>query len=138
MSELREKIEEIISLTAGIGLCSSSEIADRILNDPIEDIEWVGECDKCKGEGEYMLSYPRPGGNPGYQNRTCEACNGTGKITRPATIEEVMEKVPLMLIALSEYSKMSSCDKTDCKKCQKMKEFPTINNGRLRIKERKE
>ena len=48
----------------------------------ISGIEWVGECDTCTNWCR-DITKPIP----------CHKCNGTGTITRPATIEEVLEIV---------------------------------------------
>ena len=59
-------------------------------SDLTKGIEWVsGKCTTCEGEGrvEHGVSYAGKGYIP------CKNCNGTGTITRPATIEEVVEQV---------------------------------------------
>ena len=65
MDELREKIRAIV-----------------------KDMKWVGECDNppCdKGRVWHVQSVTAT------IPMDCPKCNGTGTITRPATIEEVMQ-----------------------------------------------
>lgn len=94
MSELREKISKILS--GAIPLTKYSEITnfgrkaltDKILglfSDSIKEVQWVGECPDCKGNGEKyeMIAVDD------YKDHICPQCNGTGKVTRQATIEEV-------------------------------------------------
>ena len=45
-----------------------------------KDIEWVGEC-LCTDTNSWVSELP------------CPNCNGTGSLTRPATLEEVNELV---------------------------------------------
>lgn len=112
MDELEEKIMKILDDVYSDGAAmvhpDIRRKAGLILNlfsDLIKDIEWVGECDHC--DNGWVLD--RVGNE-------CLKCNAIGKITRPATIEEVLEHSSLHFKSVRASGL-------------------TINNGRLRIKE---
>lgn len=84
--------------------------------DNIKDIEWVGEC-PCE-----MIKFV-----PDGQGK-CRTCGGD-RITRPATLEEVIEKA-VELISITE----DSLRNTEIWKAKFLKAL-TINDGTLRIKE---
>jgi hypothetical protein len=65
----------------------------------IEGIEWTRHCGECGGEGE-------------MNDIMCEVCNGTGTITRQATMAECLEASKVAI-------RLSFC----------------INGGTLRLKE---
>lgn len=84
-------------------------------------IEWVGECDRCYGAKKF-----REASKPPHIVSDCPKCNGTGTITRPATLEEVLEKLPKIIEKLSWfYDNNYYHDKLAL----------IINNGTLRVKE---
>ena len=60
-------------------------------------IVWEGECPHCKGGliSPFSLDIK----NKAIKKESCHKCNGTGKLTRNATLEEVVE-VCTKLIAL--------------------------------------
>ena len=96
------------------------DIIEAKHSDLIKNIEWVGECESCRGRG----------GEVNFKHSNlCPKCNGIGKITRPATIEEVLGNVPLMLDIMQVlYKELPNIKAT-------VEQALTINNGRLRIKE---
>ena len=79
-------------------------------NELIMNIEWVGECPDMAMD--------------------CPRCNGTGKLIRQATLDEVVKVFPEVLKAI----KPSDTDTTAYPEYL-LKEALTINNGQLRIKE---
>ncbi len=91
-----------------------------------KDFEWVGEC-AC-------------GGWKNLQNEQmglkCPNCNGTGTITRQATMEEVVE-VSKKFIGDGIHIEVSShyIPEANEKLNKAWKEALTVNNGTLRVKE---
>lgn len=79
-----------------------------------KEIEWVGECPGCEGRCYQQAGDYKSG---------CIDCNGTGEITRQATLEEGVEGLKRMIsrIKRDEPPTITAC--------------LTINKGRLRIKE---
>lgn len=80
------------------------------LSDYIKDIQWSGEC-SCCNPSSWVGEHP------------CTQCD-QGKITRPATIEEVLVAAPEMLSALI-------CSRGTTHRFRSW----VINNGTLSIKE---
>lgn len=89
-------------------------------SDYIKDIEWVGECNAC--DNGWVLD---------RVENECVKCNGTGKITRPATIEEVLEA----MVGVLDHINMPIMDAAILRGAIKEQAL-TINNGRLRIKDK--
>ena len=139
--DIREKVEKIIPRWFR-GVLSKDH--DVVVNEILalitpKDIEWVGECDCCEGRGRHAEgnsgSYPCT-----YMNCSVGAhreyntsddvpkellglkCNGTGNITRPATFEEVMEKLPEMIGTLNDVALIIQTNSSI-----------TVNNGQLRL-----
>ena len=135
--DIREEIEKIIE--DGYDEFLAADFKNRAPNQSIEgvagniltlitpkDIEWAEECERCKLEWQQ----DRDDDNSG----NCPECNGTGKITRPATLEEVLEVLPKILRLTSEdYS--CQCNLCYCGICAVRIAALTVNNGQLRIKE---
>jgi hypothetical protein len=83
----------------------------------IKDIQWSGECKYC--EGIKVAGTRRINGRNIEEDIPCPKCNGTGTITRPATLEEILSVAPDLVDVTS---------KTMCK------HRLSINNGTLRVK----
>lgn len=84
---MEEKLLEIL-LQHDSTLCGPQVTIRRVVDlfsDSIKGIEWAGECPDCKGKCYTQSGSYRSG---------CIDCDGTGEITRPVTLEEVLEKVP--------------------------------------------
>lgn len=109
MDELRERIGEIytegfmgdedIDITVGKTLA--------LFSDYVKDVEWVGEC-YCTNPHNWVAGTP------------CPKCNGNKEWVRPATIEEVLRKVPQFMRLLEGLLPSEAFD---------------IDIGQLRIKE---
>ena len=82
----------------------------------IKDIQWSGEC-------------PCPPNDYDNTGEVCEICNGTGQITRKATVEEMLGMLPKVLKAMKQTNISSPAYREYL-----LKEALTINNGTLRVK----
>jgi len=103
MSEIREKIEEIIHLeyiqiqeTCRYTL--PRKVTDKILSllPSIDMIEHVGKCRECGGKGKYDW----------YVDVICADCEGTGETTRPATWEDICIILDIAKMRLKEENGM--------------------------------
>lgn len=110
--------------------CHDSEAVRANLPKPTPDldIEWMGECDLCSGDG-HTAEHNHMGCNCGEQQGgpstcpvqvQCEKCNGTGTITRPATLAEGVEYA-IKSLKFSEDDTLHP-------------DYLTINNGTLRCR----
>lgn len=88
----------------------------------IEGIIWVGKCPNCNGAGKLNLD------SGSYD--PCLRCDGIGSLTRPATIEEVLEAMVGVLTHLNS-PVMGAATLREIIEEQAL----TIHNGTLRIKE---
>ena len=89
---------------------------------PDTGIEWVGECDNppCdKGRVWHVQS------TTATVPMNCPKCNGTGTITRPATLKEVIGQAKDMIKILNSMDNMLGLSQA--------KQALTINNGRLTL-----
>lgn len=80
----------------------------------LKDIEWSGECPDCD-KGKLKRSFIVR-----WEWINCPRCNGTGTITRPATIEEAS-------LFIKEALGHKTCHPKNIK----------VNNGTLRMKDQK-
>ena len=92
---------------------------------PDSDIQWAGECDECVNAFMEGLC------NGGH-SITCPKCNGTGTITRDATLEEVVEGCRQMIECLLSIDIVKGIDLLNIDLAAK--EALTINGGILKIK----
>jgi hypothetical protein len=83
-------------------------IRKQILTDAIKDIEWVGECICKQGVVTWVTE------------KGCACCNNTGVMSRPATIQEVLD----VIVDLVDVTSKTMC-----------KHRLRINDGTLRMKE---
>lgn len=127
MEELRRKLCEI---EATHFKCNIPEKAKQeilsLFSDSIKDIQWEGECKEC--ENGWLEKCGCPFRRVDYLE--CAKCNGTGKITRPATIEEVLEfSLKAIKLINKQIIYVGTIYTGDINRAI------TINNGQLRIKE---
>lgn len=128
--EIGKTIDDLIIQHCRIHDCCMQDNKSKLVLDIIEakhsdlikDIEWERVCNECGGacQDEFY--------------RKCIRCNGVGKITRPATIEEVLEMIKHGITTLELIAATHEGEGTGNASMVAL----TINRGRLKVKDDKQ
>lgn len=134
MKKLREEIELTIYDFTLHGMTATRQskriiaLIDKHLSDSIKDIEWVGECVCDKGN----VYFEMPKTKKEYE--ICPKCNGTGKVTRPATIEEVLREVKTRIRIVGDINNPKKTHHNIAHRAYVAELSLTVNKGILSVK----